>query len=48
VGLILWPRSKRSVTDPAVARAIADAARKGGAEPVGVFVDEDAPTVSTP
>ena len=46
IGLILWPRSKRSVTDPAVARAIADAARQGGAEPVGVFVDEDAATVS--
>jgi phosphoribosylanthranilate isomerase len=40
VGIILWPRSKRSVTDPERARAIANAAREGGAEPVGVFVDE--------
>ena len=41
VGMILWPKSKRSVA-PAAAAAIAAAAREGGAEPVGVFVDEDA------
>lgn len=45
VGMILWPRAKRSI--PAdVARQVADAARAGGAEPVGVFVDEDAATIA--
>jgi len=41
VGMIMWPRAKRSVSD-ATAREIAGAARAGGALPVGVFVDEGA------
>lgn len=40
VGLILWPKSKRSV-DFAKAKEIAAAAKEAGAIPVGVFVDED-------
>ena len=42
VGLVLWPGSKRSVVDVGLAREIAAAAREGGAEPVAVFVDENA------
>ena len=38
--MILWPGSKRSVKDFRLAAEIAAAAREGGAEPVGVFVDE--------
>jgi hypothetical protein len=38
--MILWPNSKRSVKDLSLAAEIAAAAREGGAEPVGVFVDE--------
>ncbi|PSC74964.1 phosphoribosylanthranilate isomerase [Micractinium conductrix] len=45
IGMILWPRAKRSVGG-ATAAAIAAAARAGGAEPVGVFVDEDAATIA--
>jgi phosphoribosylanthranilate isomerase len=41
VGMIVWPKSKRSVC-LSLAREIAAAAREGGAEPVGVFVDENA------
>lgn len=44
IGMILWPKAKRSVA-PAVARAIGEAARRHGAEPVAVFVDEDAATI---
>lgn len=44
IGMILWPKAKRSIT-PATARAIAAAARQHGASPVGVFVDEDAATI---
>jgi phosphoribosylanthranilate isomerase len=40
-GMIVWPKSKRSVC-LSLAREIAAAAREGGAEPVGVFVDENA------
>jgi len=39
VGMILWPRSRRSVT-PDVARSIADMTLRLGAKPVAVFVDE--------
>ncbi|XP_024400671.1 N-(5'-phosphoribosyl)anthranilate isomerase 1, chloroplastic isoform X2 [Physcomitrium patens] len=41
IGMIVWPKSKRSVT-VSLAQEIAAAARENGAEPVGVFVDEDA------
>ncbi|KAH9576777.1 hypothetical protein CY35_01G181600 [Sphagnum magellanicum] len=41
VGMIVWPKSKRSVC-LSLAREIAAAAREWGAEPVGVFVDENA------
>lgn len=41
VGMIMWPKAKRSVSD-ATARDIGAAARAGGALPVGVFVDEGA------
>lgn len=44
IGMIFWPRAKRSV-DGTVAAGIAAAARRHGAEPVGVFVDEDAATI---
>ncbi|KAL4452784.1 hypothetical protein ABPG75_008446 [Micractinium tetrahymenae] len=44
IGMILWPRAKRSVGG-SVAAGIAAAARRHGAEPVGVFVDEDAATI---
>lgn len=44
IGMILWPRAKRSIS-PAVARQIGAAARAHGAEPVAVFVDEDAATI---
>lgn len=39
LGMIVWPRSKRSV-DRSTARAIARMAWDSGATPVGVFVDE--------
>ncbi|XP_002962023.2 N-(5'-phosphoribosyl)anthranilate isomerase 1, chloroplastic [Selaginella moellendorffii] len=45
IGMILWPRSKRSVSI-SLAREIAAAAREQGAVPVGVFVDEDAHTIA--
>ncbi|CAN6466950.1 unnamed protein product [Victoria cruziana] len=44
IGMIIWPGSKRSVSTQ-VASDIAKAAREYGAEPVGVFVDEDADTI---
>jgi phosphoribosylanthranilate isomerase len=45
IGMILWPKAKRSIP-AAVARQLAAAARAHGAEPVGVFVDEDAATIA--
>ncbi|KAG1367755.1 putative 60S ribosomal protein L37-1 [Cocos nucifera] len=44
IGMILWPGSKRSVS-LLVAKEITKAARACGAEPVGVFVDDDANTI---
>jgi phosphoribosylanthranilate isomerase len=44
IGMILWPKSKRSVTRE-TARDIAAAAKEEGAIPVAVFVDEDAATI---
>lgn len=44
IGMILWPKAKRSIP-PSVAREIAAAARRHGAAPVAVFVDEDAGTI---
>ncbi|KAF8069502.1 ALG5 [Scenedesmus sp. PABB004] len=41
----MWPKAKRSVSD-ATAAAIAAAAAGGGAAAVGVFVDEDGPTIA--
>jgi phosphoribosylanthranilate isomerase len=41
VGMIMWPKAKRAVSDEQ-AREIAANARRGGALPVGVFVDEGA------
>lgn len=42
--MIMWPKAKRAVA-PAVAQAIAAVAKLHGAQAVGVFVDEDAPTI---
>lgn len=41
----MWPKAKRAVSDGAAA-AIAAAARRHGAAAVGVFVDEDAATIT--
>jgi phosphoribosylanthranilate isomerase len=43
--MIMWPKAKRAVSDETAA-AIAAAAREGGAAAVGVFVDEDAATIT--
>lgn len=45
IGMILWPKSKRSI-DFALASEIAARAKAGGAVPVGVFVDESAEDIS--
>lgn len=42
----MWPKAKRAVSDETAA-AIAAAAKQHGAQAVGVFVDEDADTISS-
>ena len=45
IGMILWPKARRSI-GAQTARQIAAAARRHGADPVAVFVDEDAATIT--
>ncbi|XP_065869774.1 N-(5'-phosphoribosyl)anthranilate isomerase 1, chloroplastic-like [Euphorbia lathyris] len=44
IGMILWPNSKRSIS-LSVGKEISKIARKNGAKPVGVFVDDNAETI---
>ncbi|KAL2945087.1 N-(5'-phosphoribosyl)anthranilate isomerase 1 chloroplastic [Bienertia sinuspersici] len=44
IGMIIWPKSKRSVS-LTTAKEISKVARNYGAEPVGVFVDDDADSI---
>jgi phosphoribosylanthranilate isomerase len=46
IGMIMWQKAKRAVK-PERARKIVEAAEQYGAQPVGVFVDEDAATISS-
>ncbi|GBF94406.1 phosphoribosylanthranilate isomerase [Raphidocelis subcapitata] len=45
IGMIMWPKAKRAVSDE-TASAIAATAARHGALAVGVFVDEDAATIA--
>lgn len=45
IGMIMWPPAPRALSVEA-AQAVAAVAREHGAEPVGVFVDEDAETIA--
>lgn len=45
IGMIMWPKAKRSVSIQ-TARQIVAVARESDATPVGVFVDEDAATIA--
>lgn len=44
-GMILWPKAKRAVGVSTAARIAAEAVQRG-AQPVAVFVDEDADTIA--
>lgn len=45
IGMIMWPKAPRSVSD-ASAAAICECASRHGAQTVGVFVDESADTIA--
>lgn len=44
IEMILWPNSERSIS-VTVAKDISKVARENGANPVGVFVDDNADTI---